>query len=127
MRRAGPRAMRWLPAALSAAGFVLASASASAADLEAGRKLANAQCSVCHGKDFKTPLDPSYPRLAGQYDDYLAKALNDYKTGGRKNPVMGGMAKGLSRDDIDNVAAYLSTLPGPLSQPKLPELHEAAR
>ncbi|HEX7155614.1 MAG TPA: cytochrome c [Burkholderiaceae bacterium] len=123
----GRRAIRSLPAALAAGGVALACAWASAADLEAGRKLAEAQCSVCHGKDFKTPLDPSYPRLAGQYDDYLAKALNDYRTGGRKNPVMGGMARGLSRADVENVAAYLSTLPGPLTQPRLPELHEAAR
>jgi len=89
--------------------------SVAAADVEAGRKIADAQCAACHGKDGKTSADPSYPRLAGQYADYLAKALNDYQSGGRKNAIMGGMAKPLSKSDIQNLAAYFSSLPGPLT------------
>jgi len=88
---------------------------AKAADLEAGRALVESNCAACHGRDAKSPIDPSYPKLAGQYDDYLAKALGDYQSGARKNGVMGGMAKPLSKQDIANVAAYLSQLPGPLS------------
>jgi cytochrome c553 len=91
--------------------------SAAAADLEAGRKIAETQCAACHGKDGKTPIDPTYPVLAGQYPDYLAKALNDYRTGARKNAIMGGMAKPLSKSDIDNLAAYFASLPGPLTSP----------
>ena len=45
-----------------------------------------------------------YPKLAGQYPDYLAKALRDYKSGARKNPIMAGMAAGLTQKDIDDVA-----------------------
>jgi cytochrome c553 len=90
-------------------------ATAGAADIEAGRKIADAQCAACHGKDGKTPVDPTYPKLAGQYADYLANALTDYNTGARKNPIMGGMAKPLSRSDIQNVAAYFASLPGPLT------------
>ena len=89
-----------------------------AADLEAGQKLGETQCAACHGKDGKTPIDPSYPKLAGQYPDYLAKALHDYQSGARKNPIMGGIAKPLSKADIENVAAYFSSLPGPLTHKK---------
>jgi cytochrome c553 len=91
---------------------------ASAADLEAGRKIAEAQCAACHGKDGKTPVDPAYPKLAGQYADYLAKALNDYHSGARRNAIMGGMAKPLSKQDIQNLAAYFESLPGPLTHRK---------
>jgi cytochrome c553 len=101
---------------ICALGIVLAGG-ASAADIEAGRKIAEAQCAACHGKDGKTPVDPAYPKLAGQYPDYLVKALNDYRTGARKNAIMGGMAKPLSKNDIDNLAAYFASLPGPLISP----------
>ena len=98
------------------AAAVLASAGAAhAADVDAGRKIADAQCAACHGKDGKTPVDPSYPKIAGQYVDYLAKAIADYQRGDRKNPIMAGIAKPLSRKDIDNVAAYFASLPGPLT------------
>ena len=88
------------------------------ADAKKGEQLAQQQCVACHGKDFVTPVDPTYPRLAGQYVDYLEKALRDYQTGARKNAIMAGLAKPLSRDDIRNVAAYLSSLPGPLNNEK---------
>jgi cytochrome c553 len=86
-----------------------------AADRDAGQKIADAQCAACHGKDGKTPIDPSYPKLAGQYPDYLAVALRAYQSGERKNPIMAGLAKPLSRQDIDNLAAYFGSLPGPLT------------
>lgn len=89
-----------------------------AADAAKGSALAQAQCASCHGKDFISPIDPSYPKLAGQYSDYLEKSLRDYQTGARKNAIMGGLAKPLSRDDIRNLAAYLSALPGPLNNQK---------
>lgn len=88
---------------------------AQAADVDAGRQLADAQCASCHGKDGKTPIDPSYPKLAGQYSDYLLKALRDYQSGARKNAVMGAIAKPLSRRDKANLAAYFASLPGPLT------------
>ena len=97
---------------------VLAAAPAAAQDAKKGEELAQQQCAACHGKDFVTALDPTYPRLAGQYQDYLEKVLRDYKSGARKNPIMNGIAKPLTRDDIRNVAAYLSALSGPLSNQK---------
>lgn len=91
---------------------------ACAADLEAGRKIGDAQCAACHGKDGKSPIDPSYPKIAGQYPDYLAKALADYQTGARKNPIMAGIAKPLSKKDMRDVSEYFASLPGPLTHRK---------
>ncbi len=88
---------------------------AQAADADAGRKIYEAQCVACHGQDAKTPADPSYPILAGQYSDYLAISLRKYQTGERKNAIMAGMAKPLSKRDIENLTAFLSGLPGPLT------------
>ena len=102
----------------AAAWLALSALPAQAADAAKGEQIALAQCAACHGKDFKTGIDPSYPKLAGQYPDYLEKALRDYQTGARKNPIMAGLAKPLSRADIQNLAAYLSSLPGPLSNEK---------
>ena len=74
-------------------------------------KIADAQCAACHGKDGKTPTDPSYPKIAGQYPDYLLKALNDYHKGLRRNPIMGTFAGALTRDDIQMLAAYFAQQP----------------
>ena len=97
---------------------VAAQSASAAGDAKKGEQLAQQQCAACHGKDVVTPVDPTYPKLAGQYVDYLEKALRDYQTGARKNAIMAGLAKPLSRDDIRNVAAYLSGLPGPLNNEK---------
>lgn len=103
---------------LIAAVLLSAITSAQAADAAKGEQLAQAQCAACHGKDFASPVDPSYPKLAGQYNDYLEKALRDYQTGARKNAIMAPLAKPLSRADIQNVAEYLSGLPGSLNNTK---------
>ncbi len=100
---------------LLGAGFLIGRNAGCCTGREEGEELAQQQCAACHGKDFVTGLDPTYPRLAGQYQDYLEKVLRDYKSGARKNPIMNGIAKPLTRDDIRNVAAYLSALSGPLS------------
>src|SRR5947208_1764328 len=71
-------------------------------------------CAACHGADGQTTLDGQYPRIAGQYADYLAKTLHDYKSGARKNPVMAGFANTLSDQDIDDLAAYFSAQSGTL-------------
>lgn len=89
-----------------------------AADVQKGEQLAQQQCAACHGKDFVSGVDPGYPKLAGQYADYLQRSLRDYQTGARKNPIMMGIAKPLTREDIRNLSAYLSRLPGPLDNRK---------
>lgn len=71
-------------------------------------------CAACHGADFNTPISADIPLLAGQHEDYLARTLSDYKSGVRKNPVMVGQAGALSAQDIVDLAAYFSSLPGKL-------------
>jgi len=100
---------------IAALSLVAASSGALAADVEAGKKKAQEVCAACHGVDGANPTTPDYPKLAGQYPDYLAKALRDYKTGLRKNPIMAGMAAGLSEQDIENVSAYFYVQPSVLA------------
>ena len=102
-------------AALAAATALGLGVPAFAADLDAGARLANERCAACHGKDGNTPIDPSYARLSGQYEDYLVHALKAYRTDKRKNPIMGAQAKTLSNADIENVAAYYARQPGMLT------------
>ena len=94
----------------------LVAAHAQAADKAAGQAKHEAVCAACHGKDGNTPIDPSYPKLAGQHRDFLYQALSDYKSDRRKNAIMGAQAKTLSKADMENIAAYYARLPGTLKQ-----------
>jgi len=98
---------------LLVASFAL-TAAAHGADLAAGQAKAKEICQACHGMDGNSTV-PDYPKLGGQYPDYLAKALRDYKSGARKNPIMAGFAKPLSSDEIDNLAAYYASQPAAVS------------
>ena len=77
--------------------------------IENGKQKA-ATCFACHGADGNS-VDPQYPRLAGQYNLYLQQVLREYKDGQRGNPIMKGMVATLSDQDIEDVAAYFSSLP----------------
>ena len=77
-----------------------------AGDAGAGKSVA-AACSACHGNSGMS-LNPAWPNLAGQHDDYLVNSLKAFKSGARKNDMMSPMAAGLSDADIRNVAAYFS-------------------
>jgi cytochrome c553 len=81
--------------------------------------LAKGACASCHGDNFNKPVDPSYPKVAGQHADYLFVALKSYKTEGnatwgRANPIMAGMAKQFSNAELKELAGYISSLPGEL-------------
>jgi cytochrome c553 len=65
-------------------------------------------CVACHGKDG-VGITPQYPTLAGQHADYLARALTDYKRGGRKNPIMAGFASQLTLAQIEALAEYYAS------------------
>ena len=103
---------KWLIAASLA---VIGVGSAMAGDIAKGREKADQVCAACHGKDGNTPIDPAYPKLAGQHADYLVRALLDYKSDQRKNAIMSAQAKALSRADIENLSAFYASLPGKLS------------
>lgn len=106
--------------ACGAALFSVSMSASAGGDAARGAELAKKyNCASCHGADFKTPIDPTYPKLAGQYTDYLVHALVSYKRGnkgisGRNNPIMAGMAQPLSDRDMLDIATYLASLPGPL-------------
>ena len=102
----------WI-AMIAVAGLATAGNAVAGGDAAKGKEKA-ALCSACHGADGNTPLAPEYPRLAGQPHDYLEKALRDYKSGKRKNPLMGPQALNLSRQDMKDLAKYYSSLSGDL-------------
>ena len=68
-------------------------------------------CVACHGEDGMG-IAPNYPVLAGQHADYLAHSLRQYRSGERKNAIMAGFATNLSDDDIEDLAAWFSSLEG---------------
>ncbi|HLR13931.1 MAG TPA: cytochrome c [Burkholderiaceae bacterium] len=110
-----------LSAAVLMAGL---SGAVHAADINAGKAVFEKNaCASCHGEDAKTSTSPEYPILAGQHADYLRHALRAYQRGKegapassnvRNNAIMAGMAEPLSAQDIENLAAWLETLPSPL-------------
>jgi len=83
---------------------------AGAADLAAGAAKAKEVCAACHGLNGDSQL-PENPKIGGQHADFLAKALRDYKSGARKNPIMAGFAAGLTTQDMENLAAYYASQP----------------
>jgi cytochrome c553 len=91
---------------------VFALSACSSGNPEVGKQKA-ATCAACHGADGNS-TNPQFPRLAGQYEDYIVNALMDYKSGARKNPIMKGMAANLSAADIADLAAYFSSQPNGL-------------
>ena len=80
---------------------------AHAADTAAGKEKSKV-CAACHGENGISQT-ADFPKLAGQYNDYLVRALNDYKLGVRKNPIMAGQVANLKKGDIDDLAAYFSS------------------
>jgi cytochrome c553 len=106
--------MNKLAIGLLGAAFGLSVSLAARADAGAGHEKAKQVCAACHGEAGDKPLQPEYPILAGQHRDYLLKALRDYKSGLRKNPVMSGMAQPLSRKEMQDLAEWFSTQQGPL-------------
>lgn len=84
------------------------SVSAVAGDIAAGKQKA-ASCAGCHGT-AGISNNSSWPNLAGQQKNYLAKQLRDFRSGKRQDPLMSPMAKPLSDKDIDNLATYFNSL-----------------
>lgn len=103
-----------LIAMITGAGLTIAGTALGANNVAAGKEKA-AVCTACHGANGNAPIAPDYPKLAGQPADYLEKALRDYKKGVRKNPLMGPQAQNLSKQDIEDLAAYFSSLEGDLT------------
>ncbi|MGE5452401.1 MAG: c-type cytochrome [Acidobacteriota bacterium] len=98
-----------------------------AAQAEALLKKGN--CASCHGEGLNKPIDPSYPKLAGQHNDYLFVALKAYQTDnnskiGRGNPIMAGQAKLFTHAELKVLANYIGNLPGDLKTVPQSPLHQ---
>ena len=87
----------------------VAAAAQARGNAESGKAKAAQVCAACHGPDGNKPSAPDQPVLAGQYYDYLVRALSDYKAGHRTNGIMKGFAGQLSKQDIEDLAAWFSS------------------
>ncbi|MDO5610977.1 MAG: cytochrome c [Pseudomonadota bacterium] len=91
-------------------------------DISRGEQLANdatasasgQSCISCHGQDGNAPIDPSYPKLGGQYHDYLAHALQNYRAGKREHALMTPQAAHLSDRQIADLSVYFASRPSQL-------------
>lgn len=100
--------MRKLSIAMVGATLLATQGYVQAADVEAGKAKAM-MCAACHGADGTGTLDTN-PNLAGQKAPYLVKQLKAFKAGERKDPTMNAMAAPLTDEDMENIAAYYSSL-----------------
>lgn len=92
---------------------------ARAASVPVADLLQRGACVSCHGDNFAKPIDPSYPKIAGQHADYLYVALKSYKIEnnprvGRSNAVMGGVAQQFTPQELQQLASYIGSLEGDL-------------
>jgi cytochrome c553 len=100
-------------------GAPAAPAAAPAPSPHVAELLKKGNCASCHGENLNKPIDPSYPKLAGQHADYLVVALKAYQvdknpTVGRANAIMSGMARPFTLAEIKLMAGYIASLPGEL-------------
>jgi cytochrome c553 len=82
-----------------------------AADIAAGKAKVAVVCAACHGAEGVS-VSEAIPNLAAQRAGYIEAQLKALKDGSRKAPIMNAMAAQLSAEDMANVAAYFSSLPG---------------
>ena len=89
--------------------LTVAAAAQARGNAESGKAKAAQVCAACHGPDGNKPSAPDQPVLAGQYYDYLVRALSDYKAGHRTNGIMKGFAGQLSKQDIQDLASWFAS------------------
>ena len=88
-------------------------------DARVAALLQKGACVSCHGDNFAKPIDPSYPKIAGQHADYLFVALKAYKAEknpnlGRSNAIMAGVAKQFTNAELKALANYIGAVEGDL-------------
>ena len=97
------------------------SAGLPAGNIAAGEKLASTKnaktgqaCVDCHGAEGNAPIDASYPKLGGQYGDYIAHSLQAYRDGRREHALMSSQAADLTDQQIADLGAYFGSRTGNL-------------
>ncbi|MCG7949520.1 MAG: cytochrome c4, partial [Candidatus Thiodiazotropha taylori] len=98
---------KWLVTATLALSFTVGLAQA-AGNAEEGKNK-SATCAGCHGAEGNSPLNPVWPKIAGQHPAYIEKQIKDFKANKRSDPMMTPMAMPLSDQDIADLAAYYSS------------------
>lgn len=93
---------------LAAATVTALPSAADAADAAAGRKKAR-QCQTCHGLDGIAKI-PIAPHIAGENQIYLETQLKNFRSGKREHEIMSVIAKGLSDEDIADLAAWYASI-----------------
>jgi cytochrome c553 len=78
-------------------------------DTAVGERIAT--CAACHGEAGISAAS-NWPNLAGQHRDYLEHTIRQYKSGARKDPVMGAQAQQIKDEDIAAIAAYFAAQSG---------------
>jgi cytochrome c553 len=116
---------------LICAGPLVGAEPEASADSAKGQSIVNKVCAACHGADGNSPT-PVNPKLAGQIPEYIQKQLGNFKSAAgkkpeRENPIMGGMAGGLSDQDVRDVAAYFAAQRAKPGAAKHPETLEQGR
>ena len=96
-----------LPSGVVAAGAKLA--------IDKGLSPTKQSCVDCHGAAGNAPIDASYPKLAGQYADYLAYSLQGYRSGKREHALMSSQAANLTDQQIADLAAYFGAQDGSIT------------
>lgn len=99
-------------------GHTSSSAGLPVGQVAAGGKLAATRnpktgqsCIDCHGPSGNAPIDPTYPKLGGQYYDYIAHSLQMYRDGDRANVLMASQAAELTDQQIADLAAWFGAQP----------------
>ncbi len=94
--------------AIALAALIAASPVWSAGGDAAAGQTKAAVCAACHGVDGNS-VDPQYPKIAGQHEDYTAQQLALFKNGKRDNAIMLGFSVTLSDQDMADLGAYFAT------------------
>lgn len=90
-----------------AALLLAVSLPAQAGDAARGKSLSTT-CAACHGADGRSPA-PDFPHIGGQVEEYLYRALLDYKLGVRQDAIMAGQVANLSKQDMRDLAAFYAS------------------
>jgi cytochrome c len=102
-----------IKAAVATTALLLALSPAAVLSADGEKLYKTKTCVACHGKDGKTPLQPVYPKIAGQNQAYTLQQMKDIKSGARNNGQTGAM-KGVmglvSDDEMQALSEYIATM-----------------
>jgi cytochrome c553 len=92
---------------IMAVTLLMAVGTAQAAGNVENGKAKSVTCQACHGADGNS-ANPTWPKLAGQHEAYIARQLADFKSGARKDPTMASMVAALNNQDMQDLGAYFA-------------------